>query len=730
MVERSLVNLVAWTVQAAVVVGAGVWLPMRLRLGAPRTRLVLFRLLLVACVALPLVQPWRAAPPSPPAALSADLADLPAGDLAVRPTASAPASVPRPWTLRARTWLESQPWQEAALAVLAIGIVARMAWLGLGLISLRRLRRSSTPVTTRMRAVEESQEAVGVAAAFRESPRVQRPVTFGLREPVVLVPPGFGSLEPDQQRAIACHELLHVRRQDWLRTFGDEVVRAFLWFHPAIWWLVEQIQLAAEQAIDREAVSLIGNRRSYLRALVALAETSAGPRLQPAACFLDHGHLRQRVAMLMEEASMSRARLAASLALVLGVLLAGGWWSVGAFPLRAAPVPVAAPEPLNAAPIVGSADSPTAVGVSPAPAPAPPAPAAPVEPTAPASPQSQAPRPGLPTAPAQMPQDEATLKRYAETNVAYAFALASFYEKAGDLSKAAATYEAAIKAAPRDQALYLQAASFYNRTQDFDKAISTLTRWSAVSGKPEADYTQAAYYWEKAYRDTSLSDGQKRDYIDRGLRAADRALAQNAEYVEAMVYKNLLLRSQALVETDPSLQKELLAEADKLRERAIELRKARAAAGAPTATYVTPGGSMAPAPPPPPPAKPGATVAPAPPSPPPPPPPPPVFGPDGKVMPVRIGGAIKPPTKITDAKPVYPEDAVQARVQGVVIIEATIGTDGKVTNAKILRSIPMFDEAALAAVRQWEFTPTDINGVPVPVIMTVTVNFALDTRDK
>jgi protein TonB len=102
----------------------------------------------------------------------------------------------------------------------------------------------------------------------------------------------------------------------------------------------------------------------------------------------------------------------------------------------------------------------------------------------------------------------------------------------------------------------------------------------------------------------------------------------------------------------------------------------------------------------------------------PPPPPPPQ-------APVRVGGNIRPPQKIKDVKPVYPSIAQSARVQGVVIIEATIGPDGKVKDARILRSIPLLDQAALDAVRQWEFTPTLLNGVPVPVIMTVTVNFTL-----
>ncbi len=91
--------------------------------------------------------------------------------------------------------------------------------------------------------------------------------------------------------------------------------------------------------------------------------------------------------------------------------------------------------------------------------------------------------------------------------------------------------------------------------------------------------------------------------------------------------------------------------------------------------------------------------------------------------PVRVGGDIKEPKKIVDAKPVYPEIAQRAKISGIVIIEATIGRDGSVRDAKVLRSQPFLDQAALDAVRKWRFTPTLLNGVPVEVIMTVTVNF-------
>lgn len=94
-----------------------------------------------------------------------------------------------------------------------------------------------------------------------------------------------------------------------------------------------------------------------------------------------------------------------------------------------------------------------------------------------------------------------------------------------------------------------------------------------------------------------------------------------------------------------------------------------------------------------------------------------------QVAPVRVGGEIKPPIKVKDVRPVYPAAAKSARVAGVVSIEATIGPDGKVADAKVVRSTPLLDQAALDAVRQWEYTPTLLNGVPIPVVVTVTVNF-------
>jgi periplasmic protein TonB len=94
--------------------------------------------------------------------------------------------------------------------------------------------------------------------------------------------------------------------------------------------------------------------------------------------------------------------------------------------------------------------------------------------------------------------------------------------------------------------------------------------------------------------------------------------------------------------------------------------------------------------------------------------------------PVRLGGMIQPPARTRYVAPEYPEIARQSRIKGTVIIEAVIGTNGKVENVRVLRSVPLLDGAALAAVRAWEYTPTLLNGVATPVIMTVTVRFDLN----
>jgi protein TonB len=108
------------------------------------------------------------------------------------------------------------------------------------------------------------------------------------------------------------------------------------------------------------------------------------------------------------------------------------------------------------------------------------------------------------------------------------------------------------------------------------------------------------------------------------------------------------------------------------------------------------------------------------------PPPPPAPKTPPVLPPQHVGGDVRPPQKVHHVAPIYPSIAQASRVSGTVVLEALIAEDGSVRDVKVVRSKPLLDEAAVGAVRQWRFTPTLLNGVPVQVIMTVTVTFNLN----
>ena len=132
-----------------------------------------------------------------------------------------------------------------------------------------------------------------------------------------------------------------------------------------------------------------------------------------------------------------------------------------------------------------------------------------------------------------------------------------------------------------DPAVYLQLAGYYSRQGNFEKTIESLNeRIQTEPNNPEAYYTLSTYYWDEAYRDFRLNDKQKMDYVLSGIDAVNKAVEIRPDYMEAIAYKNLLLRLQANLEKDPAKQQALLREADQLRDKATELRKQKAPASA------------------------------------------------------------------------------------------------------------------------------------------------------
>ena len=162
--------------------------------------------------------------------------------------------------------------------------------------------------------------ALAPRAEFRWSNDVQQPVTFGIRRPVVLLPRRFDELTHDAKRAVACHELLHIKRRDWLWTVLEAHVRALFWFHPAVWWLLDRVQLLREQVIDQLVVERTSTPRDYMLALMMFADGERPTALSSA--FLRRRHLKSRLSQLVKEKHMSARRLLCTMAAL--TLIVGG----------------------------------------------------------------------------------------------------------------------------------------------------------------------------------------------------------------------------------------------------------------------------------------------------------------------------------------------------------------------------------------------------------------------
>ena len=152
------------------------------------------------------------------------------------------------------------------------------------------------------------------------------------------------------------------------------------------------------------------------------------------------------------------------------------------------------------------------------------------------------------------------------------FVLAKLYEDSGLFDEAEGVLNRVRDIRADDPAVYMQVAGFYNRNEEFDKTIQALSQRAALEpDNPEAFYTIGTFYWEKAFRDFLLTDEEKGEFIMLGLEQLDTALNLNQDYVEALTYKNILLRLQANLTEDLDERDALIEEADTLRDRAEEL---------------------------------------------------------------------------------------------------------------------------------------------------------------
>ena len=245
-------NLAFWSAQVALFVAAAAFLPRLLQIRQPRVLLAYWRALLAVSLALPLLQPWHR--PQGIGAITITAANVgPAGT----PVSDTAVSLWRYFTLQLMAEI-------IGIALLA-GIGVRLVILALGLLKLREFRQRSSPISVSPETaalLEQVRSELKTRADFRLSPHVHSPVTFGFAVPMILLPKSFPSLDRRFQTAIACHELLHVRRHDWGHHLAEEIIRACFWFHPVIAWLIARIRLAREQVVDREVVAVTNARKT------------------------------------------------------------------------------------------------------------------------------------------------------------------------------------------------------------------------------------------------------------------------------------------------------------------------------------------------------------------------------------------------------------------------------------------------------------------------------------
>jgi TonB family protein len=279
------------------------------RMRSPECALACWQALLGALMLLPWLEPWSGGPTAGPGVAIA---------------ATAAGRVPS-------LSLAHLPVAPLLGAIVIAGIAARLMWLAMGYLRLRRWRREASPVGANQAVIETLRTSVDSPVEVYLSPEVPAPVTFGLRPAVVLLPERWLDLDPNLQRAIVCHEFLHVRRRDWGFHVAEEIIRALAWFHPAVWWLTAEIRLAREQVIDRMVVRLTA-RRPYVEALLAFANVECATAAAPA--FSPRHHLKQRISSLVEEVSVKKSSLIVSFASVTLCVAIAMVFTIRTFPLR------------------------------------------------------------------------------------------------------------------------------------------------------------------------------------------------------------------------------------------------------------------------------------------------------------------------------------------------------------------------------------------------------------
>jgi TonB family protein len=309
----SLGNLVAYSCGLSLIAICSLTVTASTRIRAPRVRLLQMQLTLIAAVLLPFISLLQ------PAKLS---------NAGLLPVVVAVAGV------ESAVWSARPALTTVFAAVIVAGMALRFTWLAIGCLRLRGWQLSATLLEPTPEILARLADEAGVRVRWFVSNRLTSAATYGLWRPVVLLPERDLVGSAQTLELIARHELLHVKRRDWLFVVAEECLQAALWFEPAVWLLINRIRLYREQTVDEEIVQVTGQSEIYARALIAGAGLDWILSPRPASHWLRARHLRQRIEAIVNGGSMSRATLVKWTCVFGLTLLAAGYSAVQAFPLQ------------------------------------------------------------------------------------------------------------------------------------------------------------------------------------------------------------------------------------------------------------------------------------------------------------------------------------------------------------------------------------------------------------
>ncbi len=586
-------------------------------------------------------------------------------------------------------------WPAAVYLAVAALMLARMA---AGAFRLRTLLRDSQP--EQMAAAQDLEHSLGLKPgriAVRSSARVTIPFTVGVRRPVILLPGDWRKWPEEKLRSVLAHELAHVARNDWLTARLAALNRALYWFHPAAWWLERRLAAEAEECADQMALAVLGDRQSYVETILDFARAVQARRLHglEATAMARSSRTGKRLEKILAATRFASEPVGrtAWVVLILAALPA----------VLAAALLVPAPQPPKAPP---APTAPPPAILFPSQQPLGDEEAARLEASLQNEPNDDRSRFRLLNH--YVAKGETSLARrhamflieqlpespYAVQATMLWAGVARRGESAEDIRQLAQIWKRHVAERPQSARVLSNAANVLTRTGEFFEAESLLERARRLEpGDPFYTAALASLYanaivgaWQGGPEFVQKARMELASTPDALLlaQAAEILLASAGQRRSASDSKSL-----AAQEAEARVK-----EAEKYLRRALLLDPENEAAKKVMALYesrmkqeTAPQG-----------AAPGR---------------------------IRVAPRIQQAMLVFRQHPVYPEEARKARIEGTVRFRVVIGGDGTVKTATLLSGHPALVQAAQAALLQYRYRPTLLNGEPAEVDTEVEVPFVL-----